>query len=291
MTKIITHLGDISAKYDTLFCDLWGCIHNGLKLFQPAIEALKEFRARKGEVIFITNSSHPAQAVMTQLASLGLYKYDYDALVTAGDCAQHAMLNGAVGYDIYHIGTKEDKHFFTMFDTENELLAKQNKVSHVSLDMAEGIICTGLVDGFSETPEDYHDLLQAAQKRRLKMLCANPDIVADVGDHRLWCAGALAHKYEMMGGEVLYFGKPHKPIYELARQISKKNSSKILCIGDGITTDIKGGNNAGLDTLFIAGGLAAGKFGPDADKPDVQLLESWFEREKISSTYTISHLK
>lgn len=126
------------------------------------------------------------------------------------------------------------------------------------------------------------------------MLCANPDIVVDMGDKRLYCAGALAQMYEQMGGTALYFGKPHPPIYDLARRRlaeSGVTDPQILCIGDGIRTDVQGGIGEGLDTLFITGGLEAERFGPDVEAPEAGLLLPWLEGEQLSPTYAMGRLR
>jgi HAD superfamily hydrolase (TIGR01459 family) len=129
----------------------------------------------------------------------------------------------------------------------------------------------------------------------LPMLCANPDIIVDYGDKRLYCAGALAEAYEQMGGTVYYFGKPHAPIYELARRrlaaLSGLKDPAILAIGDGIATDIQGGMSEDIDTLFVTGGIGAAEFGPDAANPDKGLLESWLQARSMSPTFSIGLLR
>ena len=127
------------------------------------------------------------------------------------------------------------------------------------------------------------------------MLCANPDIVVDMGDTRLYCAGALAQAYEAMGGTALYFGKPHPPIYDLARrrlgEAGGPSDPQILCIGDGIFTDIQGGIGEGLDTLFITGGLEADRFGTDAENPEAGLLTGWLTAQQLSPSFAMGRLR
>jgi HAD superfamily hydrolase (TIGR01459 family) len=123
------------------------------------------------------------------------------------------------------------------------------------------IACTGLFDDEIETPEDYRERLEACARRALPMICANPDRVVQRGDKLIWCAGALAELYVELGGTVTMAGKPHAPIYDLAlaeaARIAGKpiDRSRVLCIGDGVPTDIKGANAQGLDVLFIASGI------------------------------------
>jgi HAD superfamily hydrolase (TIGR01459 family) len=157
---------------------------------------------------------------------------------------------------------------------------------------AEGIVCTGLEDDLTETPADYRAQLLLGKTRSLPMLCANPDIIADLGDKRLYCAGALAGAYEDMGGTALYFGKPHPPIYDLARARLglQSDDARILCIGDGIGTDVAGGIAEGLDTLFITAGLAADQFGPDPANPDAARLTDWLAERQIYPTFAMGFL-
>ena len=165
----------------------------------------------------------------------------------------------------------------------------------VPLAEAEGVVCTGLTDDLTETPDDYRAALLHGKTNGLPMLCANPDIVVDFGDKRLYCAGALAEAYEEMGGTVFYFGKPHPPIYDLARRrlatLAGGRDMPILAIGDGITTDIQGGMSEDLDTLFVTGGIAATEFGPDPANPDPALLDAWLATRAASPTFAIGLLR
>ena len=134
-----------------------------------------------------------------------------------------------------------------------------------------------------------------AREMGLKLLCANPDIIVDRGEEREWCAGKLAEIYTEMGGESLYFGKPHPPIYDLARRRlaalgTAPSDPRIICIGDGIRTDILGGLQEDLDTLFITGGLAAAET-RTVTQPDPSALSTYLETEKTAATYSIGFLR
>ena len=167
-------------------------------------------------------------------------------------------------------------------------------IVRVPLDQAEGVVCTGLFDDLTETPETYRERLELALSRQLKLLCTNPDIVVDMGEARVFCAGAIAQLYEDMGGTAIYCGKPHPPIYSLARQrlaeVRGPRDAAILCIGDGIATDVQGGMAEGLDTCFVTGGLAATQFGPDAANPDKALLDAWLAEHRLAPTLAIPFL-
>lgn len=291
MTRHLTSFAEIALQYDTLFCDLWGCVHDGRAALPGAVAVLQAFRQGGGTVIFVTNSPRPATAVERQLERFGVPRDTWDAIATSGDAAQLALVTGAVGEKVWHIGPDRDLSFFT------ELAAglPPNTVERVRLEDAQGIVCTDLFDSTTESPEDYRGRLMLAQQRRLKMLCANPDIAVDVAGRRQWCAGALGRLYAEIGGEVLYFGKPHPPIYDLARrqlQLLQRDSGteRILCIGDGIGTDILGAAGEGLDALFLTAGLAAGNFGPDASRPDPALVQSYLAEKQANPAYVMGLL-
>lgn len=289
MTRIIQSLAEIALNHDVLFCDLWGCLHNGKAPFPAAVAALTAFRRGGGRVCLMTNAPRPAHVVAAQLDRLGVPRAAWDAVVTSGDAAQDAMLAGAVGFRVWHLGPAKDDHFFTDLPPE---WTDPPQIERVALDEAEGIVCTGPFDDMTETPEDYRARLMLAQQRDLPLLCANPDIVVDYGDRRLYCAGALAALYEELGGRALYFGKPHPPIYDLARRrLALRPDARILCIGDGINTDIAGAMGEGLDSVFISGGLAHDQFGADVDHPDPARLEVWLRSRQKNPTYTLGRLR
>ncbi|NCX09000.1 MAG: TIGR01459 family HAD-type hydrolase, partial [Rhodobacteraceae bacterium] len=240
MTQIVNALSDISAQYDALFVDLWGCVHNGVRAFDAANKALIEYRAGGGIVVLVTNSPRPRAQVEQQLADFGVARDAWDSIASSGDSARSALFLGAVGQKIYFIGTDAELPFFEPL----KLIDDPIQTEHVPIEEAEGIVCTGLptADG---TPDDVRAPLLYAKQKGLKLLCANPDIIVDRGDKREWCAGAVAQAYTEMGGTSLYFGKPHAPIYDLARRrlsAIRPNipDDRILAIGDGITTDIQG---------------------------------------------------
>jgi len=290
MTRIIPALFDISSAYDALFVDLWGCVHDGVKAIPSAVAALQTYRQGGGIVILVTNSPRPRAGVVKQLAQFGVPDDAYDAIATSGDSARSAMYRGVVGNNVWHYGPDTDSHFFDPL----EILDNPAPINRVPLDEAEGIVCTGPFDPLAD-PETWHADLEIALGRNLKLLCANPDIVVDRGEVREWCAGAVAKMYTEMGGESLYFGKPHAPIYDLARRrlyaLDKTIADdNILAIGDGILTDVKGAVGEGIDSLFISGGLAAAET-KTVTQPDPAALNAYLEAEKFDPTFTIGHLR
>ncbi len=291
MTQIIAQFSDISANHDAVFCDLWGCLHNGQTAFPAAVAALQAYRARGGKVILLTNAPRPRATVLAHLDQLKVPRDTWDDIVTSGDAAQYAMLTGAVGHRIHHIGAEKDEDFFTTFSPDLAAIAAANPpIERVPIAQAEGLVVTGLADDHTETPADYRATLLLAKTLGLPMLCANPDITVHSGDKLLYCAGALAKAYEDMGGTALYFGKPHPPIYDLARR-RLGNADRILCIGDGIATDVQGGMSEGLDTLFITGGIDHAAFGPNSNTPDPAKLDAWLQARMLSPSYAIGRLR
>ncbi|NJM81898.1 MAG: TIGR01459 family HAD-type hydrolase [Tabrizicola sp.] len=296
MTEILRALADVSARYDALFCDLWGCLHNGKVAYPAAVAALRAFRKGGGAVVLLTNSPQPNSSVIKQLDVIGVPEDCWDTVVSSGDAAQFGMLSGAVGQRVHHIGAPRDDTFFAEFSADlAEYAASRPPIVRVPLAESEGIVCTGLIDDETETPADYRAELLLAKTRGLAMLCANPDIVVDRGARRIYCAGALAEAYEAMGGRTLYFGKPHPPIYDLARRrlaaATGRDDAQILAIGDGIGTDVQGGIAEGIDTVFITGGLEAERFGADFENPVKELLESWLQGKQLSPTFAIGRLR
>lgn len=296
MTQIIANLAEISARYDAVFCDLWGCLHNGVTPFPAAVAALQAFRAKGGRVILLTNAPRPKSSIIKQLDDMAVPRDAWDDVVTSGDAAQYAMLTGAVGHKVHFIGAVKDEPFFTDFAADLQAVAAANPpIARVATKDAEGLVVTGLADDLTETPEDYRATLLLAKNLGLPMLCANPDIIVHWGDKLLYCAGALAKLYEDMGGTALYFGKPHPPIYDLARRrlaaLGGAEDARILCIGDGIHTDVQGAIGEGLDALFVTGGIAHESFGPDSNNPNKDLLEDWLNEAMLSPSYSIGHLR
>ncbi|MGM0742410.1 MAG: TIGR01459 family HAD-type hydrolase [Pseudomonadota bacterium] len=290
MTQIIQSLSDISSRYDALFVDLWGCVHNGVKAFPGAVAALRAYRERGGAVVLVTNSPRPRAGVEKQLDLFEVPHDCWDSIATSGDSARAAMFRGVVGQKVHFIGTPHDTSFFEPLSVIEDPV----DIEIVPLDEAEGIVCTGPADPMAD-PAAYRADFLYAKTKGLKLLCANPDIVVDRGDHREWCAGALARLYTEMGGESLYFGKPHPPIYDLARRRLAAEghdveNAGILAIGDGIHTDISGAMGEDIDSLFISGGLAAIET-RTTHQPDKKALESFLDKEKIHPTYTIGHLR
>ena len=292
MTTIIERFEEIAGQYDAVFCDVWGCVHNGVEPIASAGGALARFASSGGKIVLITNSPRASEAVELQIGRIGVPRSAWHTIATSGDAARYAMFRGDVGRAVYHIGPESGLEFFKPLRSRTEFA---ELIKLVPLNEAEGIVCTGLADDENESPEDYADQLQVAVERDLKFLCANPDVIVDRGDKRVFCAGALSQLYAELGGTTLLFGKPRRTIYDLAKeQLSEISpgiaASRIICIGDGITTDIEGAAARGLDSLFVSGGLARHETGT-LFQPDPALLRKFFSNSGLDPTYTIGQLR
>jgi HAD superfamily hydrolase (TIGR01459 family) len=274
----VAGLKELAANYDALLCDVWGVLHNGVAAFAPAVEALQRFRSDSGRVVLITNAPRPHGPIRRQLRELGVPDDAYDAVVTSGDVTR-AVIAERPGAKVLHIGADRDASFYEGLD-----------LSLVEEAEAELVSCTGLFDDTAETPEDYRPLFERLERRGLVMVCANPDLVVERGDTLVYCAGALAALYKEMGGEVVLVGKPHAPIYVAARRLAAElGGSRLLAIGDGLPTDIRGACDNGLDALFVTAGIHAADFGPE-DDPDPALVAARLRAEGLSAVAFLPRL-
>lgn len=255
MTDMV-HLQRLDAlmdRYDVLLCDVWGVLHNGVDSFAAASSALSRARQAGLTVVLITNAPRPFAGVAQQIHALGVPEASYDRIVTSGDVTRELIRNAP--RQIFHLGPDRDETLYDGLDIE---LVEERE--------ADVVVCTGFFDDETETPEDYAEMLTRLRSRNLPFICANPDIVVERGDRLIWCAGALARDYSQLGGRTLIAGKPHRPIYEAsvaaAEAVRGKpvDRSRILAIGDGMLTDIKGADQFGIDALYISGGIHAGDY-------------------------------
>jgi HAD superfamily hydrolase (TIGR01459 family) len=262
---VIDAIAPLGKGYAAWLVDIWGVMHNGVRAFPPAVEATRRYREQGGIVILLSNSPRPSKPLQRQLTNLGASKESYDTTVSSGDLTRHELAKHA-GARIFHLGPERDLPIFKDLD-----------LTRVDAKDAELVVCTGLFNDDTETPEDYEVLLRELAGRKLTMLCANPDHLVERGHNLVYCAGALAQIYEEDGGKVIYAGKPYAPIYELAEETiagiagRKVPRSEILAIGDGIRTDMAGAAEFGLDAVFVASGLHVGPGGEGLD--DLRLAE------------------
>ncbi len=252
--RFVEKLRDVVDGVEVVLSDIWGVVHNGLESFPEACEALHTYRRQGGVVILITNAPRPADSVQRQLRKLGVADETYDAIVSSGDLTRNFVADHP-GKKFYWVGPDRDSSIHRGLDfTLSEL------------DSADYIICTGLFDDETETPEDYRPMLSNALARKVPLICANPDIVVERGDRLIYCAGAIAELYRELGGEAVFYGKPHRPIYERAMALAAERRgrpaelSHVLAIGDSVRTDLAGAHGFGIDCLFVTRGIHSEEF-------------------------------
>lgn len=279
---IITGLGQIADGYDALLCDAWGVIHNGRELLGDSAGALRRWREERGPVVIITNAPRLSDVIPAQLDRLGLPRDAYDAVVTSGD-ATRAEVERRKDTAFFRLGPAKDDGLFDAIETD-----------FVPIEEAGAILCTGLMDDLNETPDDYRDLLSGAAARGLPMICANPDRIVRFGDRLMYCAGALADLYEEMDGEVIMAGKPHAPIYRLATQAARAAGSKAerpLAVGDSIRTDLTGAARAGMDAVFVAGGVSLDDVRDAQGRLDEAAVRALLARDGAQATYATEAIR
>lgn len=243
-------LAGVAADYDVLLCDVWGVIHNGRESWAAPCEALAKFNAGPGVVVLISNAPRPSDAVLSQLDGLGVPRSAWSAFVTSGDATRAELAKRAPG-PAWVIGPDRD---FALYEGLGlEFVPDAASAAFISV--------TGPNDDTVETPEDYRERLAPGAERDIELICANPDRVVQRGDQLIYCGGSIADLYESQGGRVVMAGKPFGPIYDLALKEAEQllgrpvDRSRVLCIGDGVVTDVLGANQQGLDCLFIAQGI------------------------------------
>jgi HAD superfamily hydrolase (TIGR01459 family) len=281
--QLVTGLAELSDRYDVILSDVWGVIHNGRESFPQACGALARWRAERGPVILISNAPRPYQDVLPQLDSLGVQRDAWSAMVTSGD-ATRILLGGHAPGPAWRIGPDRDAPLYEGLGLD-----------YADAATAAFVSVTGPYDDEVETAEDYRERFVQAVARKLPLICANPDIVVQRGDRLIPCGGALAQLYAAMGGEVIMAGKPHAPIYALSIGEAEAilghpvDRSRVLCIGDGIATDVKGANAQGLDVLFVASGIhGAETIGPNG--LDAKAVEDLLAKDGAKATYAIADL-
>jgi len=264
----VTSLSEISDHYDAILCDIWGVLHNGVESFAAASKALASFRSRGGAVVLITNAPRPSAPIRRQLLKLGVMPEAFDAIATSGDVTIELIVERIVD-PILHIGPPRD---LSLFEAAAEAAGRQPSL--VALEDARYALCTGLRDDQIETPDSYETELHALAARAMTLICANPDIVIHRGETLVYCAGALARRYEQLGGSVIYAGKPYPPIYTRALALAEQargapvDRRRVLTVGDGMKTDIAGAARAGLDALLVTHGIHRGALHGDMlDRP------------------------
>ena len=274
----LNHLSEIFNVYDTFVIDLWGVIHNGIKLNDKALEAVDQLNKKSKKIVFLSNAPRPSTKVVDFLLSMNMNKKYLSNVMTSGEAAMHAINKNKFGKKFFHLGPPRDTAIFEK--------VKENKTT---IDSCEFILCTGLFDEdnpdlnkiqLHENNLDYYKnfLIKHTSK---KLVCTNPDLTVHRGNKEEYCAGYIAKIFEDLGGKAIYYGKPHKEIYEMC---FKKNE-KVLAIGDNLRTDIKGANNLNIDCLFISNGVHRNEFN------NISELNTLLNKFKVKANFIQKELK
>lgn len=289
--RALSGLAEVQEHYDAVLCDVWGVLHNGEHGHKQAAQALFYLRQLGKAVTLITNAPRPRAEVAAQLASFGVSHECYDAIATSGDvCATEIAARSP--QKPYHIGPARD---LPVFDAAGVMAG--HPIVPVALEEADFAVCTGLIDDLVETPADYDTVLAALREKNLTMICANPDLVVHRGETLVYCAGALAERYEALGGAVEQAGKPYAPIYRLAIGLAERarnrplDLDRVLAIGDAMHTDIAGAAAMGIDSLLITSGIHRVELhSPDAGQLDAEAYKQFVETHGAAPLYRMDRL-
>jgi HAD superfamily hydrolase (TIGR01459 family) len=227
MTKNLDQEGlrSIVENYDLFYIDLWGVVHNGIKLHQEAIKVLNRIGAKGKEYVLLTNAPRPSGAVRAFLKNMNLEENIRNHVFSSGEASLNYLKNNFSSKKFYHIGPPRDFDLFKEFEKDKSQ----------SIENCEYLLCTGLFEKYDEDLNYYKDLFEKNINKQ--MVCTNPDLIVDKGNKRELCAGSVAMVFEKMGGKVTYFGKPYPEVYN--QSIDNKNK-KVLCIGDNLEHRYKG---------------------------------------------------
>jgi len=241
-------LAQLPGRYRVVLSDIWGCVHDGVHVFPEAQALLSRWRSQGRIVLLITNAPRPAGAVRAQLDRLGLDPASYDGIVTSGDTGL-AALRAEGRSEAGFIGTAADRR-----------IIEETGLRLLDGPQSDAVVCTGLEEGKADAAE-YDPVLAEMRVRGAHLHCFNPDRVVLRGPVREPCAGAIAERYEAIGGRVTWYGKPYAPIYARALVVAGEKAGRtvepaeVVAVGDSIRTDLVGAADAGLDFVFVTHGI------------------------------------
>jgi len=255
---ILPGFAALADRYDGFILDLWGTIHDGLRPWAGAVECLAELKQRKKRVLLLSNAPRRSYLAIARLGEMGVPRDLYDDVLTSGEAAHDALLkredpwHRKLGRRCHLLGPRKD-------DSVLEDVPHERVEALADADYIVNVGTRGRLDGL----ELYEPFLAEAAGRKLPMICCNPDYVVLRGDDRELCAGALSLRYEELGGEVYYHGKPHAPIYaESFRRLGIADPARVLAVGDALRTDVAGAAAVGMNSVFLTStGILAQRLG------------------------------
>ena len=264
----LKHLEDIYENYDTFVIDLWGVMHNGVVLNPKAIEAVNQLKKNLKKIVFLSNAPRPSSKVINFLLKMKMDRKFLEHVITSGEAAMHAINQKKFGKSFFHLGPERDISVF-----------EKVKDNRTDLHDCDFILCTGLFDDYDNDLDYYKKFLLKHISK--KLICTNPDLIVHRGNTEELCAGSVAKVFEDLGGEVIYFGKPHKEIYNMCFG----SNEKVLAIGDNLRTDIKGANNLKIDCIFISEGVHRKEFNNFSE------LDKLLEKYDVKANFFQKELK
>ncbi len=282
---LLRGMADIAADYDALILDLWGVVYDGIAPYAGVLDCLAELPRAGMRVTLLSNAPRLAAAAAERLGRAGIESHLYDRIITSGDATRQALerrdepFYAALGPAYYFLGKEADAGLLRGLDYRRT----------EALEAADFLLVTGPTDDSSD-PADSEALLAHAAGLDLAMVCANPDLAVIRGGAREPCAGAFAARYAELGGTVAYQGKPYIGVYEMCFEaFPGADRRRILCVGDGLTTDIAGAEAVGLDALLFTGGLLAHAWGVERTlAPDQARLEAACREAETTPTAAIA---
>ena len=285
--SLLAGIGEIAERYDGYILDLWGVLHDGSAPFPGVLDCLTRLKRAGKRLVILSNAPRRVQLVEQRVAEIGIPRALYDHLMCSGEETwQHLKRRddpfyAALGRVCYHIGPPRDDNMMADLG-----LRRVEDVAE-----ADFILNTGPW-GWDQTAEKYESILQDGRARDLPMVCANPDLVVMMSGRRAICAGALAQRYEALGGRVRWHGKPFPSIYATCFGLMDiADKSRILAVGDSLRTDIAGAAAAGIASVLIIGGIHGEELGATPGQlPDPARLEEALIASGQRPTYAMAHL-
>lgn len=287
--KFIQSIHEISDHYDYFIFDVWGVVHDGSNAYPGAIDAITYLRKKGKKICFLSNAPRRSHKVATMLEKFGVTPNLYDFVMSSGEATYLDLKkNQEAGFkdfgpNYFYIGPQKD------IDLLNGLNYK--RVENAS--EAHFAVTTGF-DGDDSILAEKMPQALAAKENNLTLICVNPDMIVVKQDGReMICAGALAKEYQALGGKVIYYGKPFSSVYKIVCEIfNHPKNEKILMIGDGIETDIKGANDFKIDSLLVTGGILSNHLGISyQETADKNKLEKFCNQHQLFPNFVISSLK
>jgi HAD superfamily hydrolase (TIGR01459 family) len=281
---LLSGLAAVAGTYDAYIIDLWGTVHDGVQPYAAAVDVLRRLRAQGAPVCLLSNAARSAAAIAARLAGLGLDADCYDHLVSSGEVTIEAFRQP----DAWHATL--GRTYYLIAPEDGEPLLQGLGYARVE-DPREAafVLNTGATPGTDLT--HYETALRACARRRLPMICANPDLVVRIAGQAVMCAGTVARRYEALGAWVRYHGKPGRAIYQACLNRMKRRPHAVLAVGDGLETDIAGAQGAEMDSVFVLGGLHAESLSETGAAPACDQLQSLFAHSGHAPTYVMPYLR